>query len=194
MCILYYVYVHVYIYICILIILYHFSNADHVPVATLSSCKAVSGFWWTWNWRYLNLPTTLIFNPLLFSFNLLLQLSAPLNQHRKGMDIRRPRPMQGGARKGRRWKKRAPLPTGHVTTTTTTTTRTTTTTTTTTTTQQHNNTTTTTTTTTTRTTTTTTTTTTTRRRTITRTTRSSSTVWPSERRFSVLFLGFQKQR
>ena len=68
MCILYYVYVHVYIYIyiCILIILYHFSNADHVPVATLSSCKAVSGFWWTWNWRYLNLPTTLIFNPLLF--------------------------------------------------------------------------------------------------------------------------------
>ena len=75
------------IYICILIILYHFSNADHVPVATLSSCKAVSGFWWTWNWRYLNLPATLIFNPLLFSFNLLLQLSAPLNQHRKGMDI-----------------------------------------------------------------------------------------------------------
>ena len=79
-------------------------------------------------------------------------------------NIRRPRPMQGGARKGRRWKKRAPLPTGHVTTTTTTRTTTTTTTTT------------------------------TRRRTITRTTRSSSTVWPSERRFSVLFLGFQKQR
>ena len=37
--------------------------------------------------------------------------------------------MQGGARKGRRWKKRGPLPTGHVTTTTRTTTTTTTTTT-----------------------------------------------------------------
>ena len=92
MCTLYYVYVHVYVYVywSFYIILCHFSNADHVPVATLSSRKAVSGFWWTWNWRYpryLNLPTTLIFNPLLFSFNLLLQLSAPLNQHRKGMDI-----------------------------------------------------------------------------------------------------------
>ena len=48
--------------------------------------------------------------------------------NRNIMFIRRPRPMQGGARKGRRWKKRGPLPTGHVTTTTTRTTTTTTTT------------------------------------------------------------------